>query len=251
MRNEKLFEDQMARQAYWLADLRLKLLRKSNLRTRNNILDLGSGSGIIAKELLDKSKTNVTAVDINQSRVSAAKERYPEVNFICADAQNLPFSDNSFDLITSSWLWLWIEDKNKLAAEIKRLLKPGGVYISLAEQDSGATIEYPEELELKKEFFINFVKEVNGDPFVGRKIKSLFTEDIYKVEHGVFSTMFDQQLQEKNCKEDWKQIEDINNGFFTFQEIKRLKELELESIKNKTRFSFNPVFWIYILKVHI
>ena len=47
-----------------------------------------------------------------------------------------------------------IKKTRKFASEIKRLLKSGGVYISLAEQDSGAAIEYPEALETKRSCFL-------------------------------------------------------------------------------------------------
>src|SRR5690606_24079443 len=46
--------------------------------------------------------------------------------YICADAEHLPFLENSFDLVFSSLAIQWCEDYPQLFAELRRVLQPGG-----------------------------------------------------------------------------------------------------------------------------
>ncbi|MEW5821535.1 MAG: class I SAM-dependent methyltransferase [Cyanobacteriota bacterium] len=250
MENFDIFDKQMRRQADWLKDLRNQLFRKANLRVREQILDIGCGSGIITNELSKRSKNNVTGVDKSPEKIELLKFKYPDITFICSDALNLPFQDESFDLITTSWLWVWINDINKFAQEIKRLLKPGGAYISLAEIDSEAIIEYPDSLARKKDFYIEFIKSSGGDPFVARKLVALFNEPNLNTKYGASLSMFDFSQLEKDYIDDWQQIMNFNNNFFTENEFKSIKMIEKDSILKKTRFSFRPVFWLFVIKAY-
>lgn len=239
----------MKRQADWLSDLRTHLFRKANLRDRGMILDIGCGSGIIANELFERSQNKVVGVDINLERIEKLTLMYPDIEFICADATKLPFSNESFDLVVTSWFWVWMKEPALLAAEIKRVLKKGGVYISLAEMDSGAVIEYPLEMEQKKRFFIDYITRNDGDPFIARKIKSFFTEDNLNVKWGAFTQPFDDEKMKEDFHLDWSEIQTLNTDYFTEEMMNELYCIEIASIENKTRFQFRPVFWHYVVKV--
>ena len=93
-----------------------KILKKGISRGR--VLDIGTGSGLLAIELA-KTKNccfDITAVDISKSMISKARENARlngvenKINFIHATASALPFSDNSFDLVISyASLHHWFE----------------------------------------------------------------------------------------------------------------------------------------------
>ena len=87
---------------------------------------MGSHSGILAKYAKD-----LTSIDITKTAVNTTNKRFElfELNnarAINADAENMPFKDNSFDFI---WSWGVIHhssDTNKIAKEIHRVLRNGG-----------------------------------------------------------------------------------------------------------------------------
>lgn len=99
------------------------------------ILDLGAATGNFTHRLQQRYKsmkkgTKVIGVDLasqmsvyaNKQRKWLAKERY-----ICADAEYLPFADQSVQLVFSNLMLQWIENPDCLFKEIKRILVPGGL----------------------------------------------------------------------------------------------------------------------------
>lgn len=64
----------------------------------NSVLDIGTGSGVFAEGFYKLDK-KVTGIDINPEMIAAAKAYLPDVDFKIARAEDLPFDDNTFDLI--------------------------------------------------------------------------------------------------------------------------------------------------------
>ncbi len=95
-----------------------------------NILDLGTGTGVLAREFA-KNKALVSALDISSEQIamasSLAKDENLNINFVTSDANILPFEDNEFDVITANQCFLYF-DKEKVIPEIKRLLKKDGLF---------------------------------------------------------------------------------------------------------------------------
>jgi ubiquinone/menaquinone biosynthesis C-methylase UbiE/GT2 family glycosyltransferase len=96
------------------------------------VLDCALGEGIGANILCQKAK-KVIGVDLDKNAIEAAKKniQYDNIEFVCASAINLPFDDNTFDVITSMETLEHIPEKYHcdLINEFKRVLKPGGKFI--------------------------------------------------------------------------------------------------------------------------
>ncbi len=94
------------------------------------VLDVASGSGNAAIAAARRSWGNVVSSDyvpalLERGRERAAAERL-EIEFVEADAQNLPFEDASFDVVTSVYGAMFAPDQQQTAAELLRVVKPGG-----------------------------------------------------------------------------------------------------------------------------
>ena len=104
------------------------------------ILEIGCGLGAHT-ELFSQKKSNVTSIDLAPTSIKVTKRRLRlkklKANVIEADAENLPFPDNSFDII---WSWGVIHhspNTKKCAEEIERVLaKRGKLYIMLYNKNS-------------------------------------------------------------------------------------------------------------------
>ena len=96
------------------------------------ILDLCTGTGDLAK-IIQALHLNVkiTAVDFSKNMLDIAQKKVTDVEFIEADATNLPLQDNYFDFITISYGLRNIQDRARAIAEIYRLLKDGGKVLHL------------------------------------------------------------------------------------------------------------------------
>jgi ubiquinone/menaquinone biosynthesis C-methylase UbiE len=97
-----------------------------------NVLDLASGTGEPAISLAARvgSEGHVTALDLSSELLQIATERAQQrglTNFSTkqADAQELPFSDQGFDLVTSRFGVMFFQDCEKALREVLRVLKPG------------------------------------------------------------------------------------------------------------------------------
>lgn len=116
-------------------DLIEELLQWSGIQQAENILDVGCGIGGSSLYLAKKFNAKVTGITLSPVQASRAAERATEAllntqaSFQVADAQNMPFADNSFDLVWSLESGEHMPDKTKFMQECYRVLKPGGKFI--------------------------------------------------------------------------------------------------------------------------
>ncbi len=94
------------------------------------VLDVASGSGNLALAAARRTWGNVVSSDyvpalLERGRERAAAERL-EIEFVEADAQDLPFEDGSFDVAMSIYGAMFAPDQQKTADELLRVVRPGG-----------------------------------------------------------------------------------------------------------------------------
>jgi len=104
----------------------------SHALVKPHSLDIGCGGGIIAEDLAEFSAT-VTGIDISYASLETArkhaKQNGLDIDYIESSAENLPFEDNSFELVTCCDVLEHVDDIAKVISEIKRVLKPGGIFV--------------------------------------------------------------------------------------------------------------------------
>jgi len=111
-----------------------KLLAKinSNLKNPKRILDIGSGTGFISKKLHNKfPNSEIICCDIAHGMSVEAKFKLGNLNnitFVTADAEILPFGDETFDLVISNATFQWMNELSFVFKEIMGVLMPGGSF---------------------------------------------------------------------------------------------------------------------------
>ena len=103
------------------------------LEPGERVLDLGSGAGtdsLVAAQMVGE-QGSVTGVDmtpemLTKARRAAVAMDAANVEFVEAEAERLPFADESFDVVISNGVIDLIPDKNAVFAELFRVLAPGG-----------------------------------------------------------------------------------------------------------------------------
>jgi len=128
-----------------------------------NIIDVGCGIGGSTLHLAQKFGSSATGITLSPVQASRAKERAAEaglnegVNFEVANALEMPFADDTFDLVWSLESGEHMPDKAKFLAECYRVLKPGGKLIFATwchrETDSLAGDLTPSEIAHLKEIY--------------------------------------------------------------------------------------------------
>ena len=123
---DQFFDEQMA-------CLNHRLVADARLRSGLRVLDLGSGTGYPA--LLGAQAVgptgSVIGMDLAEQMLDVARRKasslkLTNVTFRTGDVTTLPFEANSFDAVTSRFCLMFLPDIPKAAAEIARVLKPGG-----------------------------------------------------------------------------------------------------------------------------
>ncbi len=95
---------------------------------RQVILDLGTGTGVMARRFAAQGAV-VSAIDVAVNQISVAKDLAKRdgvnVDFQVAAAEDPPFADRSFDVISAMQCWLYF-DPTSTPANVRRLLRSGG-----------------------------------------------------------------------------------------------------------------------------
>lgn len=126
--------------AEYLAD-RIKALKP------RNVLETAAGTGILTQALAQTlpAEVAITATDLNQPMIdhARAKSAEPRIAWQQADAMQLPFPSNSFELVVCQFGVMFFPDKRASFREAARVLRPGGHYLFAVWDDWKAMPEAP------------------------------------------------------------------------------------------------------------
>ncbi len=96
------------------------------------VLDIGCGGGFTC-EFMAKKGASVSGIDISDVSIETAKNHAKEsdliIDYRSGTAENLPYENDSFDVIICVDVLEHLDDVAKAVAEVKRVLKPGGIFL--------------------------------------------------------------------------------------------------------------------------
>lgn len=110
-------------------DLFSAVLKKTNTAKGSTLLDIGCGSGKFCK-MASEAGFKVSGFDASEELVSIARERLPESEIKTGDMEELPYGNNSFDVVTGINSFQFAGEIVKAFGEAKRVSKPGGKVIA-------------------------------------------------------------------------------------------------------------------------
>ena len=113
-----------------------KLIDWMNPQLNDNLIDVASGTGDIAKLFSKKIKNSstISCIEPNDEMYFAGKgnlKNYKNISWYKAKAEKLPFKDDTFDFYTISYGIRNVSDINEALKEALRVLKPGGRFMCL------------------------------------------------------------------------------------------------------------------------
>ena len=109
----------------WVLSKISECTEKSGLK----LLDVGCGGGFLTNRVSEEN-FEVHGLDISEESLRIAR-RYDlrkKVNYVAGDAYNLPYADESFDVVSSMDFLEHVERPEEVVKEISRVLKPGGLF---------------------------------------------------------------------------------------------------------------------------
>lgn len=104
------------------------LLRLAGVAPGESVLDVGCGTGVLARAAagLVGSAGRVEGVDLNEGMLDVARGLRPDVTWTWGAAEELPVTSGSQDRVLSQFALMFFADQRAAAAEMARVLRPGG-----------------------------------------------------------------------------------------------------------------------------
>jgi demethylmenaquinone methyltransferase/2-methoxy-6-polyprenyl-1,4-benzoquinol methylase len=104
----------------------------------NRVLDVATGTGLVAAELVRRYGCSVVGLDQSEQMLSRARSRVASdaglaarVTLVRGEAESLPFASGEFDALTFTYLLRYVDDPTATMHELARVVKPGGRIASL------------------------------------------------------------------------------------------------------------------------
>src|SRR5687768_6815576 len=96
-------------------------------------LEIAAGTGRVTRHIRERiaASAKLIASDISEEMLAEAKKKlsHLDIDWQNIDAQQLPFRDNSIDLVVCCFGYMFVPDKPKAFAEVHRILRPGGMFL--------------------------------------------------------------------------------------------------------------------------
>src|SRR6185437_2686825 len=99
--------------------------------------DVASGTAGVALQLARRTSADIVGVDLTRNMLARGQENVVEagmdqrVGLVAGRAEQLPFSDRTFDALTFTYLLRYVENPQATLSEMARVVKPGGTVASL------------------------------------------------------------------------------------------------------------------------
>ncbi len=163
--------------------LREQYLAKMDLGGSKRLLDLGCGTGVVARSLAREAefKGELVGLDLSYALIEAAKQFASnegvaeQVTFRVGDSHVLGEPDNSYDAIVAHTLISHVKDPSSVISEAARILKPGNT-IAIFDGDYASTTFGAGSHELNAKIVKAILDTVVANPYVMRQLAGILNE---------------------------------------------------------------------------
>ncbi len=169
-----------------------------HLKPGMSLLDIGCGPGSITVGLAEAvSPGRTVGVDMSEmalerARADAASSGLTDIEYLAADAYELPFPDGSFDAVHLHQVLQHLSDPERAMQEALRVMTPGGVIgITEVDWDTATFWPRPPETDRFLEIYDAVALHNGGDPDMGRRVRSMLEPlDLSRMEIGAIVWTF-------------------------------------------------------------
>jgi ubiquinone/menaquinone biosynthesis C-methylase UbiE len=205
------------------------------------VLDVGAGTGAITQEISRRTQGTVIGVDIVPQSVEYAQAHDERTRYEQADALDLPYPDQHFDLTVCHFLLLWVADPQRAVAEMARVTKAGGSVLICAEPDYGGRIDWP-ELPIR-DWQLAGLKRQGADPRIGRRLRALMVSAQLRTEMGIHASQWNTETLCQQFHKEWMWLQHDVAGMVDRETFRQAKARAQDAIESGTRFSYLPIFY--------
>ena len=230
-------------QAAWTRDLRAYLFKKAGLDPAKRVLEVGCGTGAILRDLT--TPATLHGLDLNPSALTQALVNAPAALLTCGNGLDLPYPSHSFDIVYCHYYLLWVSDPLQAVFEMKRVTKPGGHILALAEPDYFARVDKPAALRPLGEWQRDALQRQGADPGFGARLaETFFSAGIQLRETGTIQGGVDEpSVREREME--WAVIQADLGESVSREEIQKIKLLDDEAWSKGERGLYVPTYFAW------
>jgi len=233
-------------QAGWTAHLRQYILEKISLHPDASILEVGSGTGAMLQSLHNAGYHNAIGIDLDYSSVIFSKNQQQNYSQVIGDGHHLPFVSDKFAMSLCHFLLMWTAHPEQVLNEMKRVTRPGGWVLALAEPDYQARIDFPPPLDLLGAFQTESLQAHGIDTCIGRKLRSLFIQTgLIEIETGILGAEWHHTAQVAIDPTEWTMLRADLEGHLSPNELSDFLQQDEQAWKMGTRVLFIPTFYAF------
>jgi ubiquinone/menaquinone biosynthesis C-methylase UbiE len=230
-------------QAGWTRELREYLFKRSGLASAERVLEVGCGTGAVLSGIKTKA---LHGLDLLPASLMAARIHAPAASLTCADALSLPYPDDSFDITFCHFLLLWVPDPHTALLEMKRVTRPDGHVLALAEPEYSARTDEPPGLAVLGRWQAQALERQGADPRLGGRLAELFYRaGIELVETGAIQSRGEEAFSPAEWDLEWAVLEDDLAGSIPAEEIQHLKTLDAGARARGERALHVPTYFAW------
>jgi SAM-dependent methyltransferase len=240
-------------QAAWTRGLRSYLFERAGLAQARRVLEVGCGTGAILSDL--PTRSSLHGLDLEAGRLAEAHVHAPAAALTCGDALSLPYPAGIFDITFCHFLLLWVSDPLRVLLEMKRVTRPGGSILALAEPDYSHRRDKPDELAPLGRWQAESLRRQGADPALGARLAELFRQaGIPPIETGTLRGSPGSgtghaggerppALGERESE--WAVLKADLAGIVPEQEIQRMKLLDEQAWESGERVLYVPTYFAW------
>jgi SAM-dependent methyltransferase len=231
-------------QAGWTRSLRAYLFEQAGLSQATRILEVGCGTGAILSDL--STSAAVHGLDLDPGRLAEARQYAPSAALVCGDALRLPYYSGVFDITFCHFLLLWVCNPLAALLEIKRVTRPGGAVLALAEPDYLSRVDEPAALAPLGRWQTESLRRQGADPGLGRRLADLFRQaGIQPMETGIIQQGAQPAPSPAEQELEWAVLESDLAGWVPAQKFSTMKRLDEQAWQRGQRVLYVPTYFAW------
>lgn len=230
----------LRRQSKWLKEQYIWLLDNNVLldyKAKPRALDVGCGLGYVMD--IFKDRMVLKGVDLDEDMVSACQAQGLDV--VQADGHELPFEDDSFDIVYCTFVLMWSSQPVEMVKEFARVSRKW--VLCLGEADHAGMINHPVELDGLKDIIITGLEEAGADPYMGRKLQNIFRQAGLISEIGIHQGAWDLERARVEFEDEKRSILSLFDEGKVPENFQEYERVWKKSLDNGSYFQFNPIFY--------
>lgn len=230
-------------QARWTRDLRAYLFERAGWREARRALEVGCGTGAILREWAGSASLH--ALDLEPASLVQCGLYAPGTHRVRADGLALPYPTAAFDITFCHFFLLWVHDPLQALLEMKRVTRPGGSVLALAEPDYTSRVDEPPELRPLGRWQAESLRRQGADVGFGARLaETFFQAGIPLIETGPIQGRGNETTPGEREME-WAVLEADLAGFVPSEDVQILKRLDGQAWANGTRVLRVPTYFAW------